>query len=428
MITKFQDIISSWFTSIQFESADSKYIAAWLLFMVGIALSYGIYYLSQWLLSAVLRKINNRKGSLMYKAILDRKVLRRFSYIPALIILNICVHTFFSDHAKTLAFFSAIMNIFSIGATVSIIASILNVLEDMYNQTKFARQGSIKGILQAIKTVMFIIAAIFMICLLAGVKLQTLLGTLAGASAVLMLVFRDPILGLVGGIQLSLNKMVLPGDWIEMPAANADGDVEEISQITVKVRNFDNTITTIPTYDLISKPVKNWRGMFESGGRRIKRAIYIDMNSVMFCTDEMLKRFRKIEYIADYIDNKEKEIEKHNDDRKINEKLEVNGRRQTNLGVFRAYLSRYLHNHPRLNHDFTVMVRQLQSGNSGIPLEIYVFTDTTKWREYEDIQSDIFDHIIAAVPYFNLRIFQEPSDHAVTSINAASSPEGRIGK
>lgn len=420
MIEKFEQIVSNWFSSIRFDSADAKLISAWILFVVGLLLAYGVFYLFQWGMAFALRKINNRKGSMLYKTILDKKVLRRFSYVPALIIINICTDIFFAGHPKITAVFAPIISVLVTLAIVSIITSILNVLEATYNQTKFAKQGSIKGIIQAAKTVMFFIAAIIIICLLAGLNINKLLGALAGASAVLMLVFKDPILGLVAGIQLSLNKMVLPGDWIEMPSANADGDVEEISQITVKVRNFDKTITTIPTYDLISKPVKNWRGMSEAGGRRIKRSIFVDMNSVKFCTDEMLERFRQIEYVSDYIDNKEEEIDKYNEERQINEKLEVNGRRQTNLGVFRAYLTRYLNNHPSLNHnDFVLMVRQLQPGNTGIPLEIYAFTNTTKWADYENIQSDIFDHIVAAVPYFDLRIFQEPSDHSVTNIRMA---------
>lgn len=419
MIERFENIVSGWFSSIRFESADIKYITAWILFGISLVISYFIFYGLQWGGTKVVKKIVNKKGSLFHKALLDKKFYKRLAYIPALILINVFINIFFTDGSRTENFLLTILSVVSVIAVVSIIFSLLEGVDFSYSHTdRYTKQGSIKGIIQAAKTIIYIIAAIFIISLVAGVKIEKLLATLGAASAILMLVFKDSILGLVGGIQLSLNKMVLPGDWIEMPSANADGNVIDITQITVKVQNWDNTITTIPTYDLISKPVKNWRGMSESGGRRIKRSIYIDMTSVQFCTDEMLQRFRQIEYISDYIDQKESEIDKYNEENKVDEKLEVNGRRQTNLGVFRAYLQRYLDNHPMLNHDFTLMVRQLQPADSGIPLEIYVFTNTTKWIDYENIQSDIFDHIISSIPYFDLRIFQNPSDYSLTALTA----------
>jgi miniconductance mechanosensitive channel len=203
--------------------------------------------------------------------------------------------------------------------------------------------------------------------------------------------------------------MVLPGDWIEMESANADGNVVDISLITVKVQNWDNTITTIPAYDLVTKPIKNWRGMSASGVRRIKRAIYIDMTSVQFCTQEMLDKFRKIQYLDEYISRKETEISEHNNTIACDKNVEINGRHLTNLGIFRAYLQRYLEHHPMLSHDFTLMARQLQPTNLGIPIEIYAFVKTTNWSDYEKVQSDIFDYVISSVNYFHLLLFQTPS-------------------
>jgi miniconductance mechanosensitive channel len=248
------------------------------------------------------------------------------------------------------------------------------------------------------------------------------LSGLGALTAVLLLVFKDTILGFVAGIQLSANKMVAVGDWIEMPKYGADGDVIDVALTTVKVQNFDKTITTIPAYALISDSFKNWRGMFQSGGRRIKRAVHIDMQTVMFCNEEMLARFAKIQYISEYIQRKKEELEKHNAKHQVDNSNLVNGRRMTNVGTFRAYVTEYLKNHPKIHRELTFLVRQLAPGESGLPIEIYVFTNDTEWAHYEAIQADIFDHILAVLPEFDLRVFQNPSGmdfHALQ--NAAKS-------
>lgn len=213
----------------------------------------------------------------------------------------------------------------------------------------------------------------------------------------------------MAGIQISANDMVRQGDWIVMPKAGADGDVIEISLTTVKVQNWDKSITMVPTYSLVSDSFANWRGMEESGGRRIKRSVNIDMNSVKFCTQEMLEKFRRIDIIRKYIDDKQKELTEYNIRENIDDSILVNGRRQTNIGVFRIYLFEYLKRNQNINQDMTMLVRQLQPGESGIPIEIYVFSKVQAWSSYEDIQSDIFDHVLASVPEFELRVFQNPS-------------------
>jgi miniconductance mechanosensitive channel len=242
--------------------------------------------------------------------------------------------------------------------------------------------------------------------------LSTLFLSLGTISAVLMLIFKDPILGFAGGLQLTFNKMVRIGDWITMNKFGADGTVIEINLTTVKVQNFDKTIVTIPTYTMVSDSFQNWRGMEESGGRRIKRSINIDMDTVKFCTPEMLEQFRKIQMISEYIDKRETEIEKYNKALNIDPTIKVNGRRQTNLGVFQAYLKAYLRNRPDINKDMTFIVRQLQPTEKGIPIEIYVFASTTEWVAYEEIQVSIFDHILAVIPEFDLSVFQYPSSHS----------------
>jgi miniconductance mechanosensitive channel len=224
-----------------------------------------------------------------------------------------------------------------------------------------------------------------------------------------MLIFKDSILGLVAGVQLSTNQMLHIGDWIEMPKYGADGDVIDISLTTVKVQNWDKTIATIPTYALVSESFNNWKGMEESGGRRIKRSINIDMKSVVFLDQEQIEKFRKYHLLADYITAKEKEIAEYNRSLELDDSIVTNGRRMTNLGTFRAYLENYLHNHPKIHQEMTFLVRHLQPTDKGLPLEIYVFSKDQAWTNYEALQADIFDHILAIMPQFGLRVFQNPT-------------------
>jgi miniconductance mechanosensitive channel len=228
-------------------------------------------------------------------------------------------------------------------------------------------------------------------------------------AAVLILVFKDTILGFVASIQLSANKMVNIGDWISMPDYNADGDVIDISLNTVKVQNWDKTIATIPTYALVSDSFNNWKGMEESGGRRIKRSLNIDMKSVGFLDSEQVEKFRKYHLLKDYITTKEKEITDYNKANKLDEDTVTNGRKMTNLGTFRVYLENYLHKHPKINQDMTFLVRHLQPSEMGIPMEIYVFSNDQAWANYEAIQADIFDHVLAVLPEFGLKVFQNPT-------------------
>jgi miniconductance mechanosensitive channel len=252
------------------------------------------------------------------------------------------------------------------------------------------------------------------------------LGGLGAMAAVLMFVFKDTILGFVAGIQLSANNMVRIGDWIEMPGKNADGTVIEITLNTVKVQNWDKTIAQFPTYALVSESFINWRGMEESEGRRIKRSVYIDLKSVKFCTPEMLEKFRKVQILHEYIDNKEIELKVYNDTHGIDNSILMNGRRQTNLGVFRHYVTEYLKKHPKIHNEMTFLVRHLQPTERGIPIEIFVFSREKSWPVYESIQADIFDHILAVVPEFGLRVFQNPTGDDFRMIgvkDAASLPQ-----
>ena len=259
-------------------------------------------------------------------------------------------------------------------------------------------------------------STIAVISLIIGHSPTLLLGGLGAMTAVLMLIFKDPILGLVAGIQLSSNQMVAPSDWIEMSKYGADGDVLEVAMTTVKVKNWDKTITTIPPYALITESFENWRGMSESDGRRIKRAINIDMDSIRFCDEEMFDRFAKIQYIAEYLEKKRHEISGWNAERNVDASDPLNGRQLTNLGTFRAYVVAYLRNHPMIHQEMTFLVRHLAPTEHGLPIEIYVFSRDQVWSDYEGIQADIFDHILAMAPAFNLRIYQSPAGSDVRTL------------
>lgn len=261
------------------------------------------------------------------------------------------------------------------------------------------------------------VAVIFIIALLTGESPWELLAGLGALTAVLLLIFRDTILSFVASLQIASNDLVHVGDWIEMPKYGADGDVIDIALHTIKVQNWDKTITVIPTYKLIEESFKNWRGMTAAGGRRIKRAIHIDLNTIEFCTDEMLDRFEKIRLIADYIQNKRTEI---SNDPKNKENENINKRRLTNIGTFRIYIEKYIQSHPKIHKDLTCMVRQLAPTAQGLPLEIYMFTNDTAWVNYEAIQSDIFDHILAIISEFGLRVYQQPAGHDMARIQVNS--------
>lgn len=289
--------------------------------------------------------------------------------------------------------------------------SALSTLEIALSETRTAKELPLRGILQGLKLFAAVIALILGISLLIGKSPVILFSGLGAMTAVLLLVFKDPLLGLVAGIQLSANDMLKVGDWLEMPKYGADGDVIDISLTTVKVRNWDKTITSIPSYALIADSFKNWRGITEAGGRRIKRAFNIDVSSVHFLSDAEIEELRGLKLLSEYIEGKLKEIEDENRRRGVTGDSPLNGRRLTNLGTLRAYLSAYLKANELISKELTMMVRQLAPGPEGIPLEVYCFTRTTEWLPYENIQSDIFDHILAVVPAFRLRFHQNPSGH-----------------
>ena len=292
--------------------------------------------------------------------------------------------------------------------------SLINVINEIYNRSKYSKSINIKSYFQILKLIVNLLSIIVVIAVLSGKSPFYLLSGVGALTAVLMLVFKDTILSLVSSIQINSNDLFKIGDWIEAPLFGADGDVIDIALHNVKIQNWDKTISIIPTYKLIDSSFKNWRGMSRSGGRRIKRSIYIDMNSIKFCSNEMINQYKKINVISDHIHSKILELKEHNETSN-NDELNINGRSLTNIGTYRSYIKGYLKNNINIHKDMTFLVRQLSSTDKGLPIEIYVFTNTTDWIDYEEIQSDIFDHLIASLAQFDLKVFQNPSGNDISN-------------
>lgn len=385
---------------------DVLYFVVSILILVGLA---WIFYLitRRVLLYAIIRIIR-KTPSKLDDFLVRRKVFHRLAHlIPVMVIYGLS-RLFWGHQSEVLIVFHDVVFLYLVAVIVMAFQSLLNAVEDIYNTFPFSYERPIKGYLQVIQLLAVIVGILIGISIVFNVKVTSIIAGMGALAAVLMLVFRDTILGLVAGVQLSANRMVRVGDWISMPSHNADGAVQEITLNTVKVRNWDKTISTIPTYAMVSDSFINWRGMEESGGRRIARAVYIDMHSVKFCTPEMLQRFKKIHHLKSYIQQRQEEIENYNRHHQVDESLPVNGRRMTNLGVFRKYLENYLIRHPEINEKMTLIVRHLDPTEKGIPVQIYAFCRQKEWARYEGVQADIFDHILAIVPLFELRVFQNP--------------------
>ena len=342
--------------------------------------------------------------------VFDHKVMVHLSRMVAPVIIYIFVPVAFAEAGSaTLAFIQRICLIYIIITFLSFINSFLKAVYTVYSAKEQLRDRPLKGMLQTVQVILWFVGAIVIVSILINKSPVSLLAGLGASAAILMLVFKDSIMGFVSGVQLSANDMLKVGDWIAMPKYGADGTVIEVTLNTVKVRNWDNTIVTIPPYLLVSDSFQNWRGMRESGGRRVKRSINIDMTSVKFCTPEMLAKYRKIRLLKDYVEHTEQVIADYNEKNHIDNSILVNGRRQTNLGVFRAYLTAYLKSLPDVNQELTCMVRQLQPTDHGIPMELYFFCSLKDWVPYEGVQADVFDHVLAIIPEFDLQVFQSPS-------------------
>lgn len=390
--------------------------SAWLLEFLGGVFRLGImavvagvtYWITRkWIAGIVVRlvgKTATRWDDLMF----DARFFNRF----ALFITPIVVQLFsaYMEWNHSGLFYKAV-NIWVVTAVVLLVSAVLDGINRIYDSYPAARNRPIKVFIQVIKIFIYCIAVILIVSVVMDKDPKALLVGLSAFAAVLMLIFKDSILGFVAGVQLIANRMVKLGDWIVMPSANADGEVLEINLITVKVQNWDKTISTIPTYRMVSESFTNWRGMTESGGRRIKRSVNIDVQSIHYLTDDEIEVLKKSELLRDYITGKVAELERYNAERET----PLDARRMTNIGTFREYMEMWISSNPDIAQHMTHMVRQLQPGPTGVPLEIYCFSSRQEWIAYERVQADVFDHLYAVIPLFNLRIFQYPSSGFVVN-------------
>lgn len=376
-------------------------IAIVTLLVIGILL----YLLTKFLIQKTVYVIIQRTPSKYDDLLIKNKVFLRICLLIPAILVKYYADDVLTAFPNAVAVVIKFVKIYEIIVYTSILVALVNTAHELYNSFEMSKIKPIQGLVQVIKGVLYAVCVLLITAFLLGKSVGTIVIGLGTLSAVLMLIFQDSIKGFVGSIQLSINDMLRIGDWIV--AGPADGNVLEINLTTVKVQNWDNTITTIPTYTLVSSPFTNWRGMSESGGRRIARSINIDVNTIQYCTPEMLEKYKHYALVKDYIIKREEDIAEYNKANRIDTSEIMNGRQQTNLGIFRAYIKAYLNNNPKLNHNLTMMVRQLQPTEFGVPLQIYAFSNDKQWVSYEEIQSDIFDHVIAAAEMFDLRIYQK---------------------
>lgn len=377
-----------------------------------------VHVILHWVVLRAFEKRASASSRLWLQIITQNKLFHRLAFTLQGIIVNIQAALWLQKGSEAAEILVTCAQLWIMMYALLSLFSLLDVILNLSQKLPAASQLPLKGIFQGIKLISAILVGILMISLLIGQSPAILISGLGAMAAVLMLVFKDPILGLVAGIQLSANDMLKLGDWLEMPKYGADGAVIDIGLTTVKVRNWDNTITTIPTWSLVSDSFKNWSGMSASGGRRIKRSISIDATSIHFLDEDERQRLHKAHLLKPYLTARHQEIDKWNQQLDAPDSV-LNHRRMTNIGTFRAYLNEYLRHHPRIRKDMTLMVRQLAPDDHGLPIEIYAFTNTVVWLEYESIQADIFDHIFAVVEEFGLRIHQSPTGNDIRALSGA---------
>ena len=363
------------------------------------------FYITEKIILTLLTRMFRKTSTDLDDILVNRNVFNRLAYlVPALIFYNFA----YAAPQFTTMIQRSSLTLMAI-AGLMVINAFLSSLSDMYEKTKYSERMHIKSYIQITKLIVNILGVVVIVAILIDKNVAWLLSGLGAMTAVLLLIFKDTILSLVASLQISSNDLFKIGDWIEAPQFGADGDVIDIALHAVKIQNWDKTISIIPTHKLIDTAFRNWRGMSESGGRRIKRSLFIDMNSIRLCTEELLEKFTHIELLKDYIKQKTKEVADHNKSNSINTAELINGRRLTNVGTFRAYIEAYLRNNSKIHPEMTFLIRQLEPTARGLPIQIYVFTNDTDWVRYEGIQADIFDHLLAVIPEFRLKIFQSPT-------------------
>ena len=375
--------------------------------IVGILgiVSMAAYWVTKKVIISLLTRMVKKTQTQLDDILVNRNIFNRLSYmVPTLIFYNFA----YAAPQFTIMIQRVSLTLMAI-AGLLVINSFINALRDIYKQTKYHERLDINSYLQITKLIINILGSVVIVGIIINKDTTLLLSGLGAMTAVVMLIFKDTILSLVASLQISSNDLFKVGDWVEAPQFSADGDVVDIGLHAVKIQNWDKTISVIPTHKLIDSTFKNWRGMSESGGRRIKRSLFFDMNSIRLCSEEMLQKFKRFEVLGEYIDRKQKDVVEHNKSNQIDTSELINGRSITNVGTFRAYIEAYLHNNSKIHPEMTFLIRQLEPTSRGLPIQIYVFTNDIDWIRYEGIQADIFDHLLAVIPEFGLKVFQSPT-------------------
>ena len=405
-MSNIQHLLYDYLVSVGLTETSAKYMNMLALLIALLIIVFIIDFVIRKILLSTFSSLANKSKTNFDDILIKNKTPRNIAHIVPLLLSIEFTKIVFYDFPSIENIIEKTLQVFGILLTLWVVKSILNTIKDYFKTLPRFKDKPIDSFIQVFMIFAWLLGMFSAFAIITGISLIEFAATLGAASAVIILVFRDTILGFVASISVSINDMVRIGDWITFEKYGADGDVIEINLSTVKVQNFDKTITTIPTYALISDSFKNWRGMSESGGRRIKRSIIIKASSVRYLNTESIKKLKGIQLISDYISLRQKDIDNYNVSEGIDKSLLINGRNLTNFGVFRKYIQSYIESHSAINKDMTIMTRQLAPTSQGIPLEIYAFSNDKRWENYEYIMSDIFDHSLAAVPYFELEMFE----------------------
>lgn len=402
----FKHLLYDYFISLGMSSFTASYLNMLALLIGLFIVIFIIDFIVRRILLTMFSKLAEKSKSNFDDIMVENKVFRNVAHIIPLLVAVEYVPMVFADFPYWENIIEKTLLVFGIILTLWVVRSFLNTLKDYFKTLPRLKDKPIDSYIQVFMIFAWVVGIFSAFAIITGIPFLKFITGLGAASAIIILVFRDTILGFVASIQVSINDMVRIGDWITFEKYGADGDVVEINLSTVKVQNFDKTITTIPTYALISDSFKNWRGMMNSGGRRIKRSLSIKLSSVKYLSVNEANKMKEIQIISNYLSSRQKDIEKYNTNINADKSLLLNGRNLTNLGVFRKYLETYIETHSAINKDMTIMVRQLAPTSQGIPIEIYAFSSDKRWQNYEYIMADVFDHVIAAVPYFDLEIYE----------------------
>jgi miniconductance mechanosensitive channel len=394
----------------------AKYINLVSLLLALLIVAFLIDFITSKVIIKLFTQFSDKTKTNFDNLLVKNRVPQNVAHIIPLLVILEFIPKVFIDFAYFENIVEKGLKVFAIVLTLWIARSVLNALRDYFKTLTRLNDKPIDSYIQVFMIFAWLLGILSAFAIITGIEFVKFITTIGAASAIIILVFKDTILGFVASIQVSINDMVRIGDWITFEKYGADGDVIEINLSTVKVQNFDKTITTIPTYALISDSFKNWRGMEESDGRRIKRALNIKLDSIKHLSIEEVEQLKNIQLISSYLESRQSDITTYNTENNINKELLLNGRNLTNIGVFRKYMETYIENHSGTNKEMMIMVRQLAPTAHGIPIEMYAFSSDKRWQNYEYIMADIFDHLIAAVPYFNLEIFELPSNSSFTDL------------